>query len=277
MVDDSPVRIGAAADVNDGDENDGDENDGDDHRGRSDNDINLDRPEDDEPTPMTSPGETTGDASDDADDDGSVPTPIPQSGAVAESSDGTPGPEDTDSPPSSNPEAGSDRPTSSDPPDSSGSPESDTTDETSESSGADAAGEPSPFGFLPDDSAMETAIAELRRRAGDDIRISLMAVRCVRSGDGDADTRSALLPLVRSKLKSNDRLGYLDDETLLVGLPNMDEQGARHRRNELLREAAQMGLDESAVRVESIQLEDGETFVAATGYLRETLDEAATT
>ena len=266
MVDDSPVRIGAAAD----------ENDGDDH-GRSDNDITLDRPDDDEPTPMTSPGETTSDASDDADNDASVPTSTPKSGDVAESSDDTPGSEDTDSPPSSDPEAGSNPPTSSDPPDPSESPLSDLTDETSESSGADGAGEPSPFGFLPDDSAMETAIAELRRRAGDDIRISLMAVRCVRSGDGDADTRSALLPLVRSKLKSNDRLGYLDDETLLVGLPNMDEQGARHRRNELLREAAQMGLDESAVRVESIQLEDGETFVAATGYLRETLDEAATT
>lgn len=106
----------------------------------------------------------------------------------------------------------------------------------------DAAGDgkSSVFASLPDSSSLQQAFAEIRSRTQESVTMHLLAVACA-PGLGDSAMRS-LLQVVRAPLRSVDRMGAMDDSTLLICMPSVDEKTAQDLGAQICRSVESIGI-----------------------------------
>lgn len=112
---------------------------------------------------------------------------------------------------------------------------------TAESSGKP---DPSAFAYLPDRETLGVSFNDLRGRTQSSVALFVMAIRCHESAT-KASMRS-LLQIVRAALRSVDRIGCDDDQTLLVCMPSVDEATALDRGQQICRSARAIGLGKQA-------------------------------
>lgn len=126
---------------------------------------------------------------------------------------------------------------------------------------ADSAG---PLSSLPSLTEMTEIFDEVRERAGSEVEVSLMAVRC---GEGVAATSiKSLLPIIRSNLRNVDRLGAQDERTLLICLPSIDEDAALQRGDLIRKAAVPIGFNgDDALQLGVVQAAEDETFTDLVG------------
>ena len=118
--------------------------------------------------------------------------------------------------------------------------------------------QPSPLSYLPDREAVENGFDDIRSRSSE-IELSLIMLRC--SSSTPLQRLKSLLPIVRSNLRNVDKLGYYDDQTLMVLLPSVNQSAAELRGAEMISAAESLGLTgETSVRMGVANVEPGETF-----------------
>jgi diguanylate cyclase len=116
-----------------------------------------------------------------------------------------------------------------------------------------------PFSTLPNHEAMVEIFKEVRDRAGDNVGVSIMAIRC--DSKAEAAKLKALLPIVRTNLRNVDRLGAYDANTLLVCLPSIDDAAARDRGIQIRQAANAVGFkDNLALAMNVAQAGKDESF-----------------
>jgi diguanylate cyclase len=103
--------------------------------------------------------------------------------------------------------------------------------------------EPSPpvyeaFADLPNPTKLGLEYREIRERMLTDVPVFVMAIR---HHAADEAAMKSLLPVVRSTLRSVDRIGYLDESTLLVCMLSAGEEKAHERGMQICRSTMAMG------------------------------------
>jgi diguanylate cyclase len=112
---------------------------------------------------------------------------------------------------------------------------------------------------LPNLEAMTEIFNEVRNRAGDDVGVSLMAIRC--DSSSEASKMKSLLPIVRTNLRNIDRLGASDANTMLICLPSIDDAAARERGTQIRQAAIAVGFaDKMALAMNVVQAGKDESF-----------------
>ncbi|MGI9472797.1 MAG: GGDEF domain-containing protein [Rubripirellula sp.] len=96
------------------------------------------------------------------------------------------------------------------------------------------------FASLPDEDSLQESFAEIRSRTKESVTMHLMAVVCS-PGLGNSAIRS-LLQVVRAPLRSVDRMGAIDNTTLLICLPSADHETALQLGDQICRSAESIGI-----------------------------------
>ena len=118
--------------------------------------------------------------------------------------------------------------------------DSEATDSVGGDSKATVSGKSSVFASLPDSSSLQRAFSEIRSRTQESVTMHLMAVACA-PGLSNSAMRS-LLQVVRAPLRSVDRMGAMDDSTLLICMPSADEKTAEDLGEQICRSAESIGI-----------------------------------
>jgi len=114
--------------------------------------------------------------------------------------------------------------------------------ETDDASEAETELPPEVFSNIADQAKLSDMFDELRDRIKEDIPTYLMAIRN-HDSDGEASMAS-LLPVVRSRMRAVDKLGYADPSTLLVCMLSVGEESANNRGLEICESAQETGAAE---------------------------------
>ena len=134
---------------------------------------------------------------------------------------------------------------------------------------AEAAGS-GEWDYLPDRESLETTLEQLRAKAGSDLQVSVVAIRC--ESALPPDLRRSMLPIVRSGLRSVDRLGVMDGNTLLVLLPSIEKSTARQNANRMIESLRAVRPEDPPHMAASVaEVCDGESFSELTDFLSEQL------
>lgn len=124
-----------------------------------------------------------------------------------------------------------------------------TSDSTTESSILDSFGMtespeaqeiPECFAPLPNQAALSEEFASSRNGLPSDVEIRVMAIR--NHDSMNEASINSLLPVVRSTLRSVDRIGYANASTLLICMQGVNEEIARERGTQICRSAATIGM-----------------------------------
>jgi len=94
------------------------------------------------------------------------------------------------------------------------------------------------FADVADQAKLSDTYDELRERIKSDIPTYVMAIR---NHDDEEDSMASLLPVVRSRMRAVDKLGYADRSTLLVFMLSVGEETANNRGIEICESALEMG------------------------------------
>lgn len=119
------------------------------------------------------------------------------------------------------------------------------------------------FASLANRTSLEKSFNDIRSRTQESVSVHLMVVMCA-LGLGNSSIRS-ILQVVRMPLKSVDRIGAIDDSTLLVCMPSADAELARQRGGQICHSIMSLGiktLDDQVdpVRVGLAEATPGEGF-----------------
>lgn len=119
------------------------------------------------------------------------------------------------------------------------------------------------FASLANRSSLEKSFNDIRSRTQEAVSVHLMVVMCA-PGLRNSSIRS-ILQVVRMPLRSVDRIGAIDDSTLLVCMPSADAELARQRGEQICHSIASLGiktLDDQVppVRVGLAEASPGEDF-----------------
>lgn len=124
--------------------------------------------------------------------------------------------------------------------------------------GGEADVQPSPLSYLPDRHAIEATFEEIRVRSSD-LELSLMVLRY--PSKSTEDQIKSLLPVVRSSLRNVDELGCLDDQTLMVLMPSVQQSAAETRGKQIIEAAAASEITKDLdLKLGVANLEAGEDF-----------------
>ena len=119
------------------------------------------------------------------------------------------------------------------------------------------------FASLANRTSLEKSFNDIRSRTQESVSVHLMVVMCA-PGLGNSSIRS-ILQVVRMPLRSVDRIGAIDDSTLLVCMPSADAELARQRGGQICHSIMSLGiktLDDQVdpVRVGLAEATPGEDF-----------------
>jgi len=119
------------------------------------------------------------------------------------------------------------------------------------------------FASLANRSSLEKSFNDIRSRTQESVSVHLMVVMCA-PGLGNSSIRS-ILQVVRMPLRSVDRIGALDDSTLLICMPSADADLAQQRGEQICHSVMSLGIKTSddhvpPVRVGLAEAEVGEEF-----------------
>ncbi|MEM9826779.1 MAG: GGDEF domain-containing protein [Planctomycetota bacterium] len=113
--------------------------------------------------------------------------------------------------------------------------------------------------YLPDSNAISETFKDMRERAGEDVELTLMALRIHDESLGEQ--MESVLAMIRSNLRSVDRMGCHDDDTLLVCMPSMDGDAASRQGAKMVTAVAQLvGGDQTKVSLGVAQVDRDESF-----------------
>jgi diguanylate cyclase (GGDEF)-like protein len=96
------------------------------------------------------------------------------------------------------------------------------------------------FASLANRSSLEKSFNDIRSRTKESVSVHLMVVMCA-PGLGNSSIRS-ILQVVRMPLRSVDRIGAIDDSTLLVCMPSADAELARQRGGQICHSIMSLGI-----------------------------------
>ena len=96
------------------------------------------------------------------------------------------------------------------------------------------------FASLPDASSLQQSFADIRSRTQESVTMRIMAVAC--SPELGNSSMRSLLQVVRAPLRSVDRMGAIDDSTLLICMPSADEETTRALGEQICRSAETIGI-----------------------------------
>ena len=96
------------------------------------------------------------------------------------------------------------------------------------------------FASLANRSSLEKSFNDIRSRTKESVSVHLMVVMCA-PGLGNSSIRS-ILQVVRMPLRSVDRIGAIDDSTLLVCMPSADAELACQRGGQICHSIMSLGI-----------------------------------
>jgi diguanylate cyclase len=99
---------------------------------------------------------------------------------------------------------------------------------------------PEAFADLEDQAELSQEFSTNLDRMQSDMSVFVMAIR--NHNTADESSISSLLPVVRSTLRTVDRIGYANSSTLLVCMPSVSEEVAFERGTQICRSAATIGM-----------------------------------
>ena len=102
------------------------------------------------------------------------------------------------------------------------------------------------FASLANRSSLEKSFNDIRSRTQEAVSVHLMVVMCA-PGLLNSSIRS-ILQVVRMPLRSVDRIGAIDDSTLLVCMPSADAEFARQRGEQICHSIASLGIKHWMIR-----------------------------
>ncbi len=99
---------------------------------------------------------------------------------------------------------------------------------------------PASLAEIPNQRQLGENFDWIRERIQNDIHMFMMAIRT--SGTADESSMNSLLPVVRSTMRTVDRIGYADPSTLLVCLLSVGQEMVSERGAQICRAARAMGM-----------------------------------
>ena len=108
------------------------------------------------------------------------------------------------------------------------------------------------FTSLASRASLEKSFNDIRSRTKESVSVHLMVVMCA-PGLGNSSIRS-ILQVVRMPLRSVDRIGAIDESTLLVCMPSADAELARQRGGQICHSIMSLGIKTPDDQVDSVRV-----------------------
>ena len=108
------------------------------------------------------------------------------------------------------------------------------------------------FASLANRTSLEKSFNDIRSRTQESVSVHLMVVMCA-PGLGNSSIRS-ILQVVRMPLRSVDRIGAIDDSTLLVCMPSADAELARQRGGQICHSIMSLGIKTMDDQVDPVRV-----------------------
>ena len=108
------------------------------------------------------------------------------------------------------------------------------------------------FASLANRTSLEKSFNDVRSRTQESVSVHLMVVMCA-PGLGNSSIRS-ILQVVRMPLRSVDRIGAIDDSTLLICMPSADADVARQRGDQICHSVTSLGIKSADDQVPPVRV-----------------------